>query len=319
MNLRSARTVAVNRADLRWRLALAIVASVLSFTGCSERSQELDERVTQLEKELDKTETELQAANQSLKTARQELARLKGNSGSSRETPSEIPSVATSASREVLEKSYTEKGKLLKQQLQEKLQTFTIGTCTLHNINVASPEYPVTSTISLSIRSNTGNSFQLDLPARADRAGRWSFPDLTEIVQRIEEIGKSSAGSSSGSGETSSGSRVTSSTQQPETRGATGMPADRTAVIRWPESGRTPVQPNVANAPPPAAGGSQPAPQSQPAEAKGPSANRTFVIQWQDGGRPAPETRQPNSAPTAPSQSSGSKQKKPDQDVLTQF
>src|SRR5207245_4334794 len=135
---------------------------------------------------------------------------------------------------------------------QKNLHTFTIGTCTLHNINVASPEYPVTSTISLSIRSNTGNPFQLDLPARADRAGRWSFPDLTEIVQRIEEIGKSSAGSSSGSGETSSGSRVTPSTQQRETRGATGMPADRTAVIRWPESGRTPVQPNVANAPPPA-------------------------------------------------------------------
>jgi hypothetical protein len=317
MNMRSGWTVPVNATDLRWRLTIGIITPLLWFTACSERSQELDERVTQLQKELDQTETQLQAANRSLKTAREELARLKGNSGSSRETPSEIPSVTTSASREVLEKSYTEKGKLLKQQLQEKLQTFTIGTCTLHNINVASPEYPVTSTISLSIRSNTGNSFQLDLPARADRAGRWSFPDLTEIVQRIEEIGKSSAGSSSGSGETSSGSRVTSSTQQPETRGATGMPADRTAVIRWPESGRTSVQPNVASAPPPAAGGSQPAPQSQPAEAKGPSANRTFVIQWQDGGKPAPETR--NSAPTAPSPSSGSKQKKPDQDVLTQF
>lgn len=315
MNMRLAWIVVVNAADLRWRLTVGITASLLWLTGCSERSQELDERVTQLEKELDKTETELQAANQSLKTAREELAHLKGNSGTSRETPSEVPSATSSASREALEKSYTEKGKLLKQQLQEKLQTFTIGPCILHNINVASPEYPVTSTISLSIRSNTGNSFQLDLPARADRAGRWSFPDLTEIVQRIEEIGKSSVGSSSGSGETSSRSRVTS-TQQQETRGATGMPTDRTAVIRWPESGRTSVQPNVSNAPPPAAGGSQPVPQSAPAEAKGPPANRTFVIQWKDGGRSSPETRHPNSPS---SQSSGSKQKNPDQDVLTQF
>jgi hypothetical protein len=294
---------------------MAIITPLLWLTACSERSQELDERVTQLEKELDKTETELQAANQSLKTAREELAHLKGNPGSFRETPSEIPPVTTSASHEALEKSYAEKGKLLKQQLQEKLQTFTIGTCTLHNINVASTEYPVTSTISLSIRSNAGNSFQLDLPARADRAGRWSFPGLTDIVQRIEEIGKSSVGSSSGSGETSSGSRVTS-TQQQETRGATGMPADRSAVIRWPESGRASVQPNVSNAPPPAAGAPQPVPQSAPAEAKGPPANRTFVIQWKDRGRSSPETRQPNSPS---SQSSGSKQKTPDQDVLTQF
>jgi hypothetical protein len=319
MNLRSARTVAVNRADLRWRLTLAIVASVLSFTSCSERSQQLDERVTQLEKQLDKTETELQAANQSLKSAREELGRVKGQ-GSLREAPSETPSAITSASREALERSYTEKGKLLKHQLQEKLQAFTIGSCTLHNINIASPEYPVTSTMSLSIKSNSGNSFQLDVPAKADRTGNWSFPDSTEIAQQIEEIGKSLPGSRAGLGETSSG-RGVSTAQQPVTGGEIGMPANRTAVIRWPESGPRSVQPSTSNASAPSSSEPAPAQKPQPGEAVGLSANRTVVIRWQDDGRSAPETRQPNSPRAGPSQPSGSKQKKTvaDQDVLTQF
>jgi uncharacterized small protein (DUF1192 family) len=311
MNLTRRRLLSVSATD---RLSapphlLAISASIiifLSLSGCTERSEELDERVTVLQKELDNTETQLQAANQSLKAAREELARLRGRSS----RPSEsMAAQATPAAklppREALEKSYTEGAKTLKQQLQDRLQNYTIGTCTLRNIDVASPEYPVTSTLSISLRPNGGSPFQLDLPAKADRTGKWSFPELTEVIGRIEDIARSST-------------RVSSNRpSQSSATSSSGQPADRTAVVRWPDSGSTAREPSSSNTAPPPTSAMQGEGQMQ--SQAGPAANQTFVVRWPDSGGGASQ-RNPSAAasprgPTAP----GQKPTSTDQDVLTQF
>src|SRR5207302_3527997 len=103
------------------------------FAGCSEHSQDLDERVTQLQKQLDQTQTELQAANQSLKTAKDEVARLTNERPRPRATPAIVsaspPTASTLPSRDVLEKSYTAKAKAIKQELQGTLRQFKVETC----------------------------------------------------------------------------------------------------------------------------------------------------------------------------------------------
>src|SRR5207302_8638418 len=134
------------------------------------------------------------------------------------------------------EKYYTDQAKALKQRLQENLQGYSVGTCTLRNLTIASPDYPVTSTVSVSLHSSTGNSFQLDVPAKADRTGKWVFPDVTEIVAQIEEIGRSAA-------QTTNRPAASSVASAPSGRGA-----DRTAVVRWPEGSSASTQSSQSNA-----------------------------------------------------------------------
>lgn len=283
---------------------LVAMAASFCFSGCSERSQELDERVTVLEKELDNTETQLQAANQSLKAARDELAHLKGTpSRFSENMPERASTTVDLPSREVLEKSYTEEAKALKQRLQEGLQNYSVGTCTLRNIAVASPDYPVSSTLSISLRPNGGNAFQLDVPAKADRKGKWSFPEMTELLARIEEIGRSS-------GQVSVNREARTSAAS-----ASGLPANRTAVVRWPDSGSTSRE--STNAAPPPTSGTQGERQMQ--SQSGPAANQTFVVRWPDSGGGAPQRNPSTAANPRGTAAPGQKTTSTDQDVLTQF
>lgn len=317
MNMKWRRVLSVRSTDpwagvRRSFVILMAMAPFFCFGGCSDRSQELDERVTVLQKELDNTETQLQSANQSLKAARVELGHLKGTSARSGDTGSEQPAAARTVpaaslpSREVLEQSYTEEAKALKQRLQAKLQNYSVGTCTVRNIAVASPDYPVSSTISISLRPNGGHPFQLDVPAKADRTGKWSFPEMPELIARIEEIGRSAS--------------QANPSRQPQTSAASGsgMPANRTAVVRWPDSGSTSGESNSSNPGPPATGGVQ-AERQPTGESSGPAANRTFVVRWPDSAGGPPQRNSLN-APN-PRETVGANQKKnaSDQDVLTQF
>jgi hypothetical protein len=296
---------AIERPSGQSRLLLisSLMIVFLSLTGCSQRSEELDERVTVLQKELDNTETQLQAANQSLKAAR-ELSKFKGVSSRTSESMSAQAPPTKLPAREVLEKSYTEEAKALKQQLQDKLQNYTIGTCTVRNINVASPEYPVTSTLSISLRPNGGSPFQIDLPAKADRTGRWSFPELTEVIGRIEDIARSSAGGSSNR-----------QPQSPVTSNS-GPPANRTAVVRWPDSASPPREPSSSNPAPPPTTGVQGGGQMQ--NQSGPAANQTFVVRWPDSGGGASQ-RNPSTAGSPPGAASPGQKTTSTEDVLTQF
>jgi outer membrane murein-binding lipoprotein Lpp len=293
------------------------------FTGCGEHSQDLDERVTQLQKELDRTQTELQAANQSLKAAKDELARRK-----SEPTRSEPPHPGTKASaagapalpsRDAFEKSYTAKAKVLKQELQGKLQQFSVDTCTLYHVQMPSPEFPVTSKISLSVRSSAGNSFQLDVPAKADRVGNWFFPDVAEITQRIEELGRSTAAARPAS---TQASRPSAGAVAPEpARRGTGPRADKTVVIQWPGSNPTSPQqsqPSTPSVPAPSTGT---VPRSGGGGTQGMAADKTVVIQWPDSSGSSAAANPPNAPGRAPNPPPppAQTQSPADRSVLTQF
>jgi outer membrane murein-binding lipoprotein Lpp len=289
-------------------------AGTCYFTGCSERSQDLDERVTQLQKELDRTQTELQAANQSLKAAQDELARRK-TEVSRPAAKASAPAPPALPSREAFEKSYTAKAKVVKQELQEKLKQFSVDKCTVYHVQMPSPEFPVTSKISLSVRSSAGSSFQLDVPAKADRAGNWFFPDVAEIAQRIEELGKSAAAASSAS--TPPRTYIGS-----ESRRGTGTRTDKTVVIQWPGSNPTSPQqssqPSAPSAPPPPSGT---APRTGGGGTQGMAADKTVVIQWSDSSGTLEGTNPPNSPgrPANPPPAPVQTQSPADRSVLTDF
>lgn len=294
MNVRSASTAVIAvRRRVKWRqslLATPLVLTLLLISGCNEESQDLDERVTELQKQLDQSQTELQATKQSLNSAQEELTHLRENPAPI--TPVAPPPVTGRSelpSRAGLETAYTASAKTLKQEVQAKLKGYSLEKCTLHNVEMPSEEYPVTSTISLSIRSGAGKSFQLDLPAKADRTGKWVLPEAQEIAQRIEEIG--------GSAVLASAQRdaVASSVDAPmqqQSGGGAGLAANRTVVVRWPNSAGPTSQTPRGNAPAteePAANKAQPPVANN---STGLPANRTVVIQWPDGGT-APATSNP--------------------------
>ena len=243
----------------RWVLRSGVwaVASgfLIAFTACSEHSQELNEQITQLQKELDGTQTELEATKQALKASNDELARLKTSPGGTRVVSKPTANNSTAlASRESFEASYTTTAKTLKKQIQAELKDFSLDTCTLHTVQMPSSDYPVTSTVSLSLRSRAGVSFQLDFPVKADSAGKWFFPEVGEIVRRIEETNKTIEGKSAP--ESGQASSRTAAMQERPVSTSAGLPANATVVIQWPDSGRSsgPRNPSGAATPVDASG-----------------------------------------------------------------
>src|SRR4029077_2637267 len=116
----------------------------------------------------------------------------------------------------------------------------------------------------------------------------------------IEEVSRTAATGRGNLPPTAPGQSVTSVPQGPSHSG-TGMGANRTAVIRWPDSSpgaqpqtqggggpQAPPQPQ-AQAPPPQQAPPQPQAQAPPpnrSASGGPNlpSDRTVVIQWGDGG-----------------------------------
>lgn len=304
MNVRSAPTaVTTARRRVKWRqslLATPFVLALLSISGCSDKSQDLEERVTELQKEVDQSQTELQATKQSLTSAQEELTHLKHDPATI--TPVAPPPVAHRSelpSRAALESAYTASAKTLKQEVQAKLKGYSLEKCTPHNVELPSEEYPVTSTISLSIRSGAGKSFQLDLPAKADRSGKWVLPEAQEIARRIEEIGGSAV--LADAQRDAATSSVDAPIQQ-QSGGGTGLAANRTVVIRWPNSAGSTSQTPRSNAPAteePAANKAQPPVANN---SIGLPANRTVVIQWPDGGNAPTNSNPARGSSPAPEQ-----------------
>jgi hypothetical protein len=287
----------------------------------SGKSRESEERITQLQRELDRGRVELQSTKLQLATTTQELARLKSGA----DTPvTAAPAAANKAprrlSRESLEDSYKAAAMTLKKELQGRLNGITVGTCTLRNLEITSGEYVAASKISLSLRSKSGQAFQMDVPAKAGSNGTWIFPEVPQIVQQIEQIAKSSP---------TAAATARPQIQQQPVAGGMGR-GDRTVVIQWPDSGRPavppPTQPNTRPNPPssgqimpqspPSSG--QIVPQSSGGSRGGLPADRSVTIQWPDTAGSAP--RNPNVARerkegTAANPANASAE----EDVLTKF
>ncbi len=154
---------------------LGVSAATLIVLGCSDRSQELENRVVDLKKRIEQLESQLSAAEQ------------KNEQGSSSTQSTNSTAVPT---KETLESSYETSCKKLKDDIVAKLKGFRIENYTTHSVQMPDSLYPFASEISLSVRSDDGKAYQMDLPVKANYAGEWVFPDADEIVTRINSAKK---------------------------------------------------------------------------------------------------------------------------------
>jgi hypothetical protein len=204
----------------------------LLLGACGAQPEELEERVTLLQKELDRTQSELKSATQALQSSKEELAKVKGNAaGTKRESTIPAPVTSTIPSREALEASYMAEAKTLKKQLQSQLKDFTLGSFTLHNVQLPDNQFPITSWISLAFQTGDGKQCRLDFAVKADAKGGWVFPEPAEIARRAGEAKKVAATSDSSQNRASQPAPNDPPPNVPMT-----MPSSSTSVIQWPNS-----------------------------------------------------------------------------------
>jgi hypothetical protein len=253
----SAKSLTVRRIQFANLLGAGTIGCLLFLAACGEEPQGLDERITQLHKELDRTQAELQSS-------KEELARLKANPSSVKRDDANPPptSSTTVASREALEASYMAEAKALKKQLQSQLKDFTLGSFTLHNVQLPDNQFPITSWISLAFQTGDGKQFRLDFAVKADSKGGWVFPEPAEIARRAAEAKKIAS---------TSDTPERRAPNEPQPNVATTMPSTSTSVIQWPGSTSSQPSRDAAKSSDPAArqnpAAAPPAPQAPPAQA----------------------------------------------------
>ena len=226
----------------------------LLLAGCSDRGQEMEEKVAQMQRQLDATQKQLQAANQAL--AAQQPAPT---------TPVSNVSTGGLPSREAVEQSYSTSVSTFRKELETSLKDFRVESCTTHSVQMPAEFFPFTSQLSLALVSNDGKNFTTDIPVKADVTGKWIFPSVAEVTQRIQNAQRVASAPPAPRGTT-------------QKQAATGQPApymkvDGTFVIQWPDSGphapavaaRTPAPAETAPTPAPTAA-STPRPVQPPAQ-----------------------------------------------------
>jgi hypothetical protein len=279
----SAKSLAGRRIPFVNLLGAATIGCFFLLVACGEQPQELDERITQLQKELDRTQSELQSTTQALQASKEELTRLKANAPSSkREAASPIAISSTVPSREALEASYMAEAKALKKQLQTQLKDFSLGSFTLHNVQLPDNQFPITSWISLAFQASDGKQFRLDFAVKADSKGGWVFPETAEIMRRAAEAKKIAVGP-----DTSESRAPKTAPNEPQPNVVTTMPSTTTSVIQWPNNTSPPASRDNPKSSDPAAKPNPetapPGPQTAPAQSPKPpipAADRDVLIRF---------------------------------------
>jgi hypothetical protein len=210
-----------------------------------------------MQRQLDQTQKQLQAANQALASRTPEQAAQTSTTSS-----------AGLPSREAVEQSYSTSVSAFRKELEANLKDFHVESCTTHSVQMPTEFFPFTSQLSLALVSTDGKNFTTDIPVKADVTGKWVFPTVAEVTQRIGNAQRVASGATP--------SRATSQKQSASGQPAPYMKVDGTFVIQWPDSSahapavaaRTP--PPVENPPAPAAS-APPPPRPQPPQAQ-PSA-----------------------------------------------
>ena len=230
-----------------------VFCAAVLLASCSERAQELEEKVTHMQRQLDQTEKQLRAANQALANR------------AAAEGATQTSSVATGGlpARDAVEQSYAASVAAFRKELDSKLKDFRVQSCTTHSVQMPSEFFPFTSQLSLALLSKDGKNFTTDIPVKADVTGKWVFPTVSEATQRIEHAGRMAAAAGTRS---STGQNQTAADQPPPY-----MKVDGTFVIQWPDSnpGAPPVAARApataeATAAPTTTEPSAPRPQSPP-------------------------------------------------------
>jgi hypothetical protein len=200
--------------NLGWIFWAAFVVA-----SCSDRAQEMEEKVTQMQRQLDETQKQLQAANQAL-ASRAPVQAEQASSASA--ASSGLPS------REAVEQSYTTSVNAFRKELDANLKNFRVESCTTHSVQMPAEFYPFTSQLSLAFVSTEGKNFTTDIPVKADVTGKWIFPTVAEVTQRIASVEHATSGTTASAATT----QKTSGTGEP----APYMKVNGTFVIQWPDA-----------------------------------------------------------------------------------
>ncbi len=255
---------------MKARYLTSVFCAAFIVTSCSDRGQEMEVKVTQMQRQLDEAQKQLQAANQAL-ASRAPAAATETSAASS--TTGGLPS------RDAVEQSYSASVTAFRRDLDANLKNFRVESCTTHSVQMPTEFYPFTSQLSLALVSTDGKNFTTDIPVKADVTGKWIFPTVAEVTQRIEKVNHAASAANT--------SRSTAQNQPTSGQPAPYMKVDGTFVIQWPdsnanttraaagtpapaESAPTPVA--QAPAPPP------PRPQPTPAQTSQPGANPVMPV-----------------------------------------
>jgi hypothetical protein len=207
---------------MRARKLVSVFCAGFLLASCSDRGQEMEEKIAQMQKQLDAAQKQLQAANQAL--------------ASQQPTPQQITQTSTSSTtgglppRETVEQTYATSVSSFRKELEAKLKNFRVESCTTHSVEMPTEFFPFTSQISLALVSDDGQNFSTDIPVKADVTGKWIFPSVAEVTQRIGSVQR--VASSSGSSRSKSPQEPTAAASQPPPY----MKVDGTFVVQWPDS-----------------------------------------------------------------------------------
>jgi hypothetical protein len=218
---------------------VAIALGAFSFSSCSERAQQMEEHIIHIQRQLDDTQRQLQAANQAL-----------ASRPSAESIHSTTPVVAAETgglpSRETLEASYKAAAAEFREKVEPRLGSFRIGSCTLHSVQMPKEFYPFTSQISFAFVGPDGTTFTTDIPVKADVTGKWIFPAVDEVIDRVGNAERMAHGDVPSITDAASRSPASGKIQQPPQY----MPVDGTVVIRWPGPSPTAAPTAATNAAP---------------------------------------------------------------------
>lgn len=209
--------------DIAQPARIQILSAILTlfvpfcFLGCSDRSQQFEDRIAELKKKIELLQGQLESAKNNVN-------KTEGNS------PSDSTNSSSPPTKEALQSSYESLSKSLREEISSKLTGFRIESCTLQSVQMPENLYPFTSEISISLRSSDGKPYQLDLPVKANYAGKWFFPDANEIVERINAV-KSVAPITE---KEAAGNQAPSKSRPPM------MSVDGTIVIQWGDAPKSP-------------------------------------------------------------------------------
>ena len=205
---------------MRARELVPVFCATFLLASCSDRGQEMEEKVTQMQRQLDEAQKQLQAANQAL------AARTPAQTTTQTATTSSSGGLP---SREVVEESYATSVNAFRKDLETNLKNFRLDSCTTHSVQMPTEFFPFTSELSLALVSSDGKNFTTDIPVKADMTGKWIFPTVAEVAQRIENAQHVASGSNSS--RAAAKKEATASGQPPPY-----MKVDGTFVIQWPDS-----------------------------------------------------------------------------------
>lgn len=228
---------------MRTRKLASVFCAGFLLASCSDRGQEMEEKVAQMQKQLDAAQKQLQAANQALAAQQQ--------------TPQQTTQTSTSSTtgglppRETVEQTYATSVSTFRKELEANLKNFRVESCTTHSVEMPTEFFPFTSQISLALVSDDGRNFSTDIPVKADATGKWIFPTVAEVTQRIESVRVASSSTTSRSKTPKQSITTTTTTAQPPPY----MKVDGTFVVQWPDSH---PQPAASAARTPAIAESQP-------------------------------------------------------------